>query len=93
MNVLLFVRSLLVPAFMRLTGRATWWAPAPLRRFHERFGLSEGESAPRATATTVTAKDDESDRDKESGAEQESDRDDERGADRQSDHDKVEISG
>nr|WP_229840342.1 MMPL family transporter [Streptomyces brasiliensis] len=39
------VRSLLVPAIMRLTGRATWWAPAPLRRFHRRFGLSEGESA------------------------------------------------
>ncbi|MGW2698712.1 MMPL family transporter [Streptomyces sp. NPDC001340] len=37
------VRSLLVPAIMRLTGRATWWAPAPLRRFHQRFGLSEGE--------------------------------------------------
>ncbi|MFG2968353.1 MMPL family transporter [Streptomyces sp. NPDC048288] len=37
------VRSLLVPAIMRLTGKATWWAPAPLRRFHERFGLSEGE--------------------------------------------------
>jgi RND superfamily putative drug exporter len=30
---------------MRLTGRATWWAPAPLRRFHRRFGLSEGEPA------------------------------------------------
>ncbi|MFG2973613.1 MMPL family transporter [Streptomyces sp. NPDC048331] len=41
------VRSLLVPAVMKLTGRATWWAPAPLRRLHERFGLSEGESAPR----------------------------------------------
>jgi RND superfamily putative drug exporter len=39
------VRSLLVPAIMRLTGRATWWAPAPLRRLHERFGLSEGEPA------------------------------------------------
>ena len=37
------VRSLLVPAVMKLTGRATWWAPGPLRRFHERFGLSEGE--------------------------------------------------
>ncbi|MEU6536521.1 MMPL family transporter [Streptomyces sp. NPDC047000] len=35
------VRSLLVPAIMRLTGRATWWAPAPLRRFHTRFGLTE----------------------------------------------------
>ncbi|NUQ97767.1 MAG: MMPL family transporter [Streptomyces sp.] len=40
----MIVRSLLVPAVMRLTGRATWWAPGPLRRFHERFGLSEGES-------------------------------------------------
>ncbi|MEU8650266.1 MMPL family transporter [Streptomyces sp. NPDC048737] len=40
------VRSLLVPAVMRLTGRATWWAPAPLRGFHRRFGLSEGEPAP-----------------------------------------------
>jgi RND superfamily putative drug exporter len=38
------VRSLLVPAVMRLTGRATWWAPGPLRRFHDRFGLSEGEA-------------------------------------------------
>ncbi|MCX5261331.1 MMPL family transporter [Streptomyces canus] len=42
----MIVRSLLVPAVMRLTGRATWWAPAPLRRFHERFGLSEGEAGP-----------------------------------------------
>ncbi|MCD9872226.1 MMPL family transporter [Streptomyces guryensis] len=40
----MIVRSLLVPAVMRLTGRATWWAPGPLRRFHQRFGLSEGES-------------------------------------------------
>ncbi|MGX1270087.1 MMPL family transporter [Streptomyces phaeoluteigriseus] len=40
------VRSLLVPAIMRLTGRATWWAPGPLRRFHRRFGLNEGEPAP-----------------------------------------------
>lgn len=37
------VRSLLVPSVMKLTGAATWWAPRPLRRFHERFGLSEGE--------------------------------------------------
>ncbi|MCX5125849.1 MMPL family transporter [Streptomyces sp. NBC_00347] len=42
------VRSLLVPAVMKLTGKATWWAPAPLRRLHERFGLSEGEPAPTA---------------------------------------------
>ncbi|MER5871008.1 MMPL family transporter [Streptomyces sp. NPDC002044] len=39
------VRSLLVPAVMKLTGKATWWAPGPLRRMHARFGLSEGEPA------------------------------------------------
>ncbi|MFD9407865.1 MMPL family transporter [Streptomyces sp. NPDC059989] len=43
------VRSLLVPAVMKLTGKATWWAPGPLRRLHERIGLSEGES-PQPTA-------------------------------------------
>ncbi|MEV5544550.1 MMPL family transporter [Streptomyces sp. NPDC052309] len=41
----MIVRSLLVPAVMRLTGRATWWAPGPLRSLHRRFGLSEGEPA------------------------------------------------
>ncbi len=35
------VRMFLVPAFMRLVGRANWWAPAPLRKLHDRFGLSE----------------------------------------------------
>ncbi|MYS34693.1 RND superfamily putative drug exporter [Streptomyces sp. KhCrAH-43] len=39
------VRSLLVPTVMKLMGRASWWAPAPLRGFHRRFGLSEGEAA------------------------------------------------
>ncbi|MFF4151122.1 MMPL family transporter [Streptomyces sp. NPDC001651] len=42
----MIVRSLLVPAVMRLTGRATWWAPGPLRRFHERFGVSESDGTP-----------------------------------------------
>lgn len=28
---------------MRLAGEADWWAPAPLCRFHERFGFSESE--------------------------------------------------
>ncbi|MFE2447535.1 MMPL family transporter [Streptomyces sp. NPDC059426] len=45
------VRGLLVPAVMKLTGRATWWAPGPLRRLHTRFGLSEGESAPTGSRT------------------------------------------
>ena len=38
------VRALLVPATMRLLGRANWWAPAPLRRFHQRFGFREPDS-------------------------------------------------
>ncbi|MFI1656265.1 MMPL family transporter [Streptomyces sp. NPDC020472] len=38
------VRSLLVPSVMKLTGRLTWWAPGPLRRFHDRFGISETDS-------------------------------------------------
>jgi RND superfamily putative drug exporter len=36
------VRALLVPSFMRIAGRANWWAPAWLRRTHERVGLHEG---------------------------------------------------
>ena len=35
------VRATLVPALMKLAGDANWWAPAPLRRFQERFGLHE----------------------------------------------------
>lgn len=37
------IRSILVPAVMRLAGRANWWAPAPLRALHQRIGLHEGE--------------------------------------------------
>lgn len=36
------VRGLLVPSFMRIAGDANWWAPAPLRRLHDRLGLREG---------------------------------------------------
>jgi trehalose monomycolate/heme transporter len=35
------VRTLLVPATMRLMGRANWWAPGPLARFWERHGHRE----------------------------------------------------
>ncbi|MCC3316406.1 MMPL family transporter [Nocardia africana] len=35
------IRMLLVPALMRLMGRANWWAPRPLARWHERFGFTE----------------------------------------------------
>jgi putative drug exporter of the RND superfamily len=36
------VRALLVPAFMRVAGRANWWAPRPLKRLHARVGLRDG---------------------------------------------------
>jgi RND superfamily putative drug exporter len=35
------VRMVLVPAFMHVLGRVTWWAPRPLARLHERVGISE----------------------------------------------------
>jgi RND superfamily putative drug exporter len=35
------VRLVLVPATMTLVGRYNWWAPAPLRRLHERRALTE----------------------------------------------------
>lgn len=35
------VRALLVPATMRLLGRANWWAPRPLVRWWERNGFRE----------------------------------------------------
>jgi len=51
------IRGALVPAFMRLAGKANWWAPRPLRRIYERFGLSEADqprpvvAAPPATVS------------------------------------------
>jgi RND superfamily putative drug exporter len=35
------VRTLLVPATMRLLGRWNWWAPGPLARLYRRYGLRE----------------------------------------------------
>lgn len=35
------VRMFLMPAAMSLMGRANWWAPKPLRRLHDRIGLTE----------------------------------------------------
>jgi RND superfamily putative drug exporter len=42
------VRSLLVPATMRLLGHLNWWAPRPLRSLYDKAGLSE----PSMQATT-----------------------------------------
>ncbi|MDX2558955.1 MMPL family transporter [Streptomyces sp. TX20-6-3] len=49
------VRSLLVPSVMKLTGRLTWWAPGPLRRFHDRFGISESDAPAPAPAGSAPA--------------------------------------
>jgi trehalose monomycolate/heme transporter len=35
------VRTLLVPATMRLLGPANWWAPGPLGRLYTRYGIRE----------------------------------------------------
>jgi RND superfamily putative drug exporter len=37
---------------MKLLGERNWWAPAPLRRFHKRFGLHEAPS-PAAHSTEI----------------------------------------
>lgn len=35
------IRSVLMPAFMKLAGQANWWAPPALKRIYERYGISE----------------------------------------------------
>jgi RND superfamily putative drug exporter len=35
------IRALLVPSLMELLGKWNWWAPAPLRRLHARWGIRE----------------------------------------------------
>jgi RND superfamily putative drug exporter len=40
------IRALLVPSLMALLGRWNWWAPAPLRRLHDRIGLRETPAEP-----------------------------------------------
>jgi len=35
------VRSLVVPAVMRLLGDVNWWAPKPLRWLYERIGIGD----------------------------------------------------
>ncbi|HYB38647.1 MAG TPA: MMPL family transporter [Mycobacterium sp.] len=45
------VRMVLVPAFMHVLGRWSWWAPHPLPLLHKRFGVSEA-SAVQAAPTS-----------------------------------------
>jgi RND superfamily putative drug exporter len=41
------IRALLVPSLMELLGKWNWWAPAPLRRLHNRWGVNESGTSPR----------------------------------------------
>ncbi|GAA1880926.1 MMPL family transporter [Asanoa iriomotensis] len=50
------IRGALLPALMRLGGRATWWAPAPLQRLHSRFGLRETDPPGVPTASAVSVR-------------------------------------
>jgi RND superfamily putative drug exporter len=47
------MRAFLVPSLMQLLGSRNWWAPRPLRRLHERFGLSEGNEPGPSPATAA----------------------------------------
>jgi putative drug exporter of the RND superfamily len=51
------VRMLLMPAFMRVLGRVNWWAPAPLARLHQRFGISESSALAVASRPQLRAND------------------------------------
>ena len=44
------IRMLLVPAFMRIMGRLNWWAPTPLARWHQRWGITDEPLEPKAYA-------------------------------------------
>lgn len=39
------IRGVVVPAFLKVAGELNWWAPGPLKRFHQRFGLHESAPA------------------------------------------------
>ena len=51
------IRATLVPAFMRLAGEANWWAPRPLARLYERFGIRESEPVPAPTPMSASTPD------------------------------------
>ncbi len=52
------VRMVLLPVSMHLLGKWNWWAPKPLVRLHDRFGVQEGhevEIRPAAVPAQTTA--------------------------------------
>jgi uncharacterized membrane protein YdfJ with MMPL/SSD domain len=46
------IRLLLIPAVLVLLGRRAWWAPRPIRRFHDRFVQGHRAVAQRPAADT-----------------------------------------
>ncbi len=50
-----FVRALLVPALMKLLGDYNWWAPAPLRALHNRWGWTDAPPQPGAASPAPPA--------------------------------------
>jgi hypothetical protein len=48
---------LLMPAFMRVLGRVNWWAPGPLARLHQRFGIGESSALALASRPELRAND------------------------------------
>lgn len=51
----LLVRTLIIPATMRLLGDLNWWAPAPLARLYRRLGLAEQSGDHGATPAVAVA--------------------------------------
>jgi uncharacterized membrane protein YdfJ with MMPL/SSD domain len=49
------IRALLVPSLMRLLGEWNWWAPRPLARLYERFGLRESGPSPPPSPASASA--------------------------------------
>jgi uncharacterized membrane protein YdfJ with MMPL/SSD domain len=47
------VRVMLVPATMRLLGRANWWAPRPLRSLYAQYGIRESDEVGDSTGATT----------------------------------------
>jgi len=50
------IRGILVPAGMRLLGRAAWWSPPPLRWLHRKIGLNESEPPEEPTTSAEPEK-------------------------------------
>jgi len=48
------VRGTITPALMKLAGRANWWAPRAVRRFHLRYGIWENDPVVRGPVPPVT---------------------------------------